>query len=449
MKVSISAILVIFTLLLPIMAMGQTVIPVAEGTDQISAAIATAQAGDIIELSTDGGVYNESAGIVVDKVLIIRAAAGLTNKPVISADDTLAVIVVGADFTLNGIYLDGALGANPTAFGILVANGTMGYTLTVENCEIWDFGTPDEQGSGINGVENSSWPTQAESVSVINCIFGRMEGEHIRFTRSPDGVSQPGPLKDLYVYGSTFWGQGVDEAIYVITDDSGSSGVDDNDPLFFVDHCTFVNVGGKGIYPKYIGGAIIQNSICVGNDGYAARIYGLNSSIFNMLWFNCPDGISFYAGANESTQGVNILNEDPLFVDADYLNSGDFTLADNSPAVGQADDGKTLGDPRWWPGATGVESGQNSPSDFSLSQNYPNPFNPETSIEFSIKSASRVTLTIYNVSGQKVATLLDQNKAAGTHNVSWHAGSRAAGGIYFYKLSVNGHASMRKMALLK
>ena len=80
---------------------------------------------------------------------------------------------------------------------------------------------------------------------------------------------------------------------------------------------------------------------------------------------------------------------------------------------------------------------------------YPNPFNPETTIGFEIRKAGHVTLTVYNMMGQKVATLLNHDMALGYHSVAWTAGNEAAGGIYFYKIIVSGHVSMRKMVLLK
>ena len=83
-----------------------------------------------------------------------------------------------------------------------------------------------------------------------------------------------------------------------------------------------------------------------------------------------------------------------------------------------------------------------------MNQNYPNPFNPSTRIEFALNERSRVTLTVYNMLGQEVATLVDEIKAAGSHYVTWNA-SDVASGIYFYKLSTDDHTLTKKMVFLK
>ena len=93
---------------------------------------------------------------------------------------------------------------------------------------------------------------------------------------------------------------------------------------------------------------------------------------------------------------------------------------------------------------------------FQLSQNYPNPFNPTTSIEFSVPgsaNATHTTLSIYNLLGQKVRTLVDEPREAGIHDVNWDGKDEKArdvsSGIYFYVLEVGDFRESRKMTLLK
>lgn len=83
-----------------------------------------------------------------------------------------------------------------------------------------------------------------------------------------------------------------------------------------------------------------------------------------------------------------------------------------------------------------------------LSQNYPNPFNPQTSIDFVLAATGNVTLDVFDVSGAKVASLVDGVKSAGRHTVSFRADGLASG-VYFYRLRGNGFSEMRKMVLLK
>ena len=87
-------------------------------------------------------------------------------------------------------------------------------------------------------------------------------------------------------------------------------------------------------------------------------------------------------------------------------------------------------------------------TDYHLAQNYPNPFNPTTTIEFAVPKAGKTTLTVYSVTGQKVAVLLNKNLKAGTVSVEWDAGNMASG-VYFYKLTAGTLVSTKKLLLLK
>jgi hypothetical protein len=98
---------------------------------------------------------------------------------------------------------------------------------------------------------------------------------------------------------------------------------------------------------------------------------------------------------------------------------------------------------------TGINREEKIPGRFFLGQNYPNPFNPKTTINYQLPSGSQVDLSIYNLLGQKVATLVSEKKAAGSYKVEWNASSFASG-VYFYKLETNaGFVQTKKLILLK
>lgn len=88
------------------------------------------------------------------------------------------------------------------------------------------------------------------------------------------------------------------------------------------------------------------------------------------------------------------------------------------------------------------------PKSYSLSQNYPNPFNSVTEIKYALPEGCQVRLEIYNVLGQKVATLVDGQQKAGHKSFRWDAGSLASG-VYFCRLKTEGFVKTRKMVLLK
>jgi hypothetical protein len=88
------------------------------------------------------------------------------------------------------------------------------------------------------------------------------------------------------------------------------------------------------------------------------------------------------------------------------------------------------------------------PKEYSLSQNYPNPFNPTTIIRFGLPHASRVSLKIYDVLGQEVATLVNEEKPAGVYDVRFNAAGLASG-MYVYQLQAGDFVQTRRLLLLK
>ena len=88
------------------------------------------------------------------------------------------------------------------------------------------------------------------------------------------------------------------------------------------------------------------------------------------------------------------------------------------------------------------------PIDYSLSQNHPNPFNPITEISFSLPVTSQVSIDVYNIAGQIVASVAMDQYDAGIHSVIWDASDQASG-IYLYRLKAGDFVKSRKMTLLK
>jgi hypothetical protein len=95
-----------------------------------------------------------------------------------------------------------------------------------------------------------------------------------------------------------------------------------------------------------------------------------------------------------------------------------------------------------------VEEELTLPTEYVLEQNYPNPFNPSTVISYQLPVSSDVTLKIFDVLGNEVATLVDEYKPAGSYEVEFDA-SRLASGIYFYQLKAGEYTAVKKMLLIK
>jgi hypothetical protein len=97
---------------------------------------------------------------------------------------------------------------------------------------------------------------------------------------------------------------------------------------------------------------------------------------------------------------------------------------------------------------TGVADENISVNQFSLKQNYPNPFNPTTTINYSISNPGNVKLTVYNAIGSKIATIVNENKPAGSYSVKFD-GANLASGIYLYRLESGSYSTSRKFILMK
>ncbi|MCW9096650.1 MAG: YCF48-related protein, partial [Ignavibacteriaceae bacterium] len=101
-------------------------------------------------------------------------------------------------------------------------------------------------------------------------------------------------------------------------------------------------------------------------------------------------------------------------------------------------------------GVTFVEEEEinNIPTNYNLNQNFPNPFNPSTKIKFSIPKTSKVTIKIYDILGNEIETLVNEEKPTGTYEITWNA-ENSPSGVYFYQLRTGEFVETKKMILIK
>ena len=153
-----------------------------------------------------------------------------------------------------------------------------------------------------------------------------------------------------------------------------------------------------------------------------------------------------------------------ISVSAEPRIEGQVSLSSGEPAAGVQVRLFDLADLRRSVGATTDENGHFTlslqafsggpalPQGFALGQNYPNPFNPSTIIPYQLPSATHVRLEVFNLLGQRIATLVDAERAAGAHTAQWDgtdAAGRAVGaGVYIYRLLIDGQAASRRMVLI-
>ncbi len=168
-------------------------------------------------------------------------------------------------------------------------------------------------------------------------------------------------------------------------------------------------------------------------------------------WYRLPSG----GNKSKNTPGAWVYGSGSPYVDPyDYDRKSFSWLRDSlnasysGPGTIVSNDGKAVGATRWQ-FTVGVNSqlGQ-LPTQFSLQQNYPNPFNPSTTISYQIPQSGLVTLKVFNVVGQEVASLVNGVKDAGSYDVQFDASSLSSG-VYFYTLRAGNFVQTNKMTLLK
>ncbi len=150
--------------------------------------------------------------------------------------------------------------------------------------------------------------------------------------------------------------------------------------------------------------------------------------------------------ATAGTSYSSVQLSKPFFTQVGYRGAFDPSVSRNA----QWDAGWTNYNPNNTNYTTSVKTntGSASPISFSLEQNYPNPFNPSTTINYVLPVAGNVTLKVYNLVGQEVATLVNDFHTAGVYDVKFDA-SRLSSGVYFYSLKAGNYNQVKKMMLLK
>ncbi len=198
-------------------------------------------------------------------------------------------------------------------------------------------------------------------------------------------------------------------------------------------------------------------------------------------WDDCFDSLLFDQGLLRQIAFSDIGGEDnpPLFTNGQRLwgmdlrfvilqgaDSRQFVAIDttNDPINGPIDFGGPYGYYSFMPAfrsgflrydfQVGIDGDDAEiPAEFALGRNYPNPFNPETIIEFQLPISAAVTLDVYNLLGQKIITLVSEEREAGYHFVRWEgrneSGEVMPSGVYFYRLTAGDFSDTKKMIMLR
>lgn len=161
---------------------------------------------------------------------------------------------------------------------------------------------------------------------------------------------------------------------------------------------------------------------------------------------NLSANASFFV--NRSSNDYRLSSSSPAINAGETIAIVTHDFAGNSRTAGQYDVGAFEGNP-----ATGIDDDAAPLEGFRLQQNYPNPFNPETTIEFTMASAGRVTLEIFDVLGRKVRTLVSDFLPSGSYSQRWNGrndvGDLVESGVYVYRLQAGNFSRIRKMQLIQ
>ena len=229
-----------------------------------------------------------------------------------------------------------------------------------------------------------------------------------------------------------------------VTDNTASSG----GGIFILDtDATLINLTVSGNTATAYGGGLLVGS-------------NTNPTITNsIIWGNNPNQIQgfgtptiTYSDIQGGWNGIGNINSDPLFCNPD---SSDFTLAENSPAVGGGEGGTNMGALEIGCEAIGLSLSDiyQIPSKYVLHQNYPNPFNPTTQIKYDLPEDALVSIGIYDVMGRMIKSLSNTNQTAGYHSLQWDAtndiGESVSAGMYIYTIQTGEYRATKKMVLLK
>ena len=203
------------------------------------------------------------------------------------------------------------------------------------------------------------------------------------------------------------------------------------------------------------------------NTGAENAITSLAGEIFTFAFgldYNFLGGSDAHYKIDElsATTGTAFLKSEDNKVRAVYNQTDTYRTICASTILGAFVDGDNLNIKAYLMGeyinfftnqSTSIDETEALPVISMLGNNYPNPFNPITTISFQIPGRSSVKLTVYNIKGEKIKTLLDTEVSAGSHQIIWNGksdnGKDVASGIYLYKLSSPQYSHIKKMTLLK
>lgn len=407
----------------------------------------------------DGGSFPYGSGLTISKNLLYAQHKGMSiwGSGGTSSINDNQISVIGhptgiyVQNSLNGIYVESWLGTinifnnkvislkakcvTQTAlrhlYGIIVyyasGTGNTGNTANVYNNFISDFsysGDASTAGSEVNGIAVDALD---QTVNVyFNTIY--LNGDNITTN----------PAMGIRVYDDAGLSANLKNNIVVNTVNHDSSyaifcNPNVNNALKSSDYNDLYVSGANANVGNYNGTkhkTLANWQTGSGKDANSKNVNPANpfgasgqlKSLSDLHWVSAPS--ASFAGTFITGYATDI--------DGDARTASKVTMGADEPGA-----------------STAVEADQGSmPRMFRLEQNYPNPFNPTTAISYQLTANSFVKLTVSDVLGREVATLVNGQRTSGSHTIMWDAAGMS-GGVYFYSLTTGGVTQTRKMQLIK
>jgi hypothetical protein len=347
--------------------------------------------------------------------------------------------IIDAQFATSTLYVGTTMGGDETMFGVNFADGRLkGYPTGPMPGQNEDKGyyvlyVRGNSAYGTNDFFDNGDGTVTDNASGLMWLQSD-NGEGLLWQDALAWVQQKNAENYL---GYNDWRLPHVKELQSIVDYSRSPMTTNSAAIDLIFNCSQITDEGGGTdYPFYWSGTTHANMQNGGNATYVAFGEGLG-------WMEMPPFSGNYNLMD--VHGAGCQRSDPKSGDpADYPYGhgpqGDVIRIYNYVRLVRE------------VAITGIEDKQSNsgsiPIQFTLNQNYPNPFNPSTTIIFTLLESKWVGLSIYDLGGIQIATLLDQRLSAGIHSIRWHA-ENLSSGLYYYTLNNGSFSQTRSMILLK
>ncbi len=276
----------------------------------------------------------------------------------------------------------------------------------------------------------------------LNGILGSTDAGHLHHAPSISYIAAEDAL-------FCFWlEQNTSQSMYGVYGQKFNAG---GDRLWTDSGREFIGLGGRSI--SFVNSAATNSSLYVGYFQNSVP-YAFDNGV--KVFYLYPDGLLQWGpkilsaaslGQKDDLELVLNSSDQAYFVWSDKRNDDNDVYAQNVRPDGSMGNKPSV-----------VPEGKSTlVKGFALQQNYPNPFNPQTTISYQLPVKTKIILKIYNMLGQEVRTLVNENKNAGNHSVVWdgkdNLGNRVSSGVYFYELELNNHLDIsrqiKKLLLIK